>query len=305
MSKSTISIFKFMELFPNEQKAMDWFEQKRWAGKTICPTCESEKITNLKREYFYECKACKCKFSVRTNTVMHRSHIAAHKWLYAMYCIVTARKGISSLQLSKELGITQKSSWIMLHKLRESCSSDDAMLGKVVEIDETYVGGKEKNKHAHKKLNAGRGAVGKQAVMGIRERNGDVVAFKIENTTREMLHTHVYNNVSAGAVVYTDDFRSYLGLAADYTHETVCHSIGEYVRNMAHTNGIESVWALLKRGFNGVYHKMTFKHLDRYLNEFTFRLNDGNVKTHTMDRLDAMACGMFDKRVTYKWLVNE
>ncbi|WP_150142743.1 IS1595 family transposase [Candidatus Enterovibrio escicola] len=258
MSKNTISVFKFMEIFPNEQKAMDWFEQKRWAGKPTCTYCSHTGAYNTAKAGVYRCKSCKKDFTVRMGTVMHRSHIPLHKWLYAMYCMVTARKGISSLQLSKELGIRQASAWMLLHKLRESCSSKDALLGSVVEIDETYVGGKEKNKHSHKKLKAGRGGVGKQAVMGMRERNGDVVAFKIDNTTREMLHTHVYNNVFTGAVVYTDDFRSYIGLAADYTHETVCHSIGEFVRDMA----------------------------------------------HTMDRLDAMACGMFDKRVTYKSLVK-
>ncbi len=169
---------------------------------------------------------------------MHRSHIKAHKWLYSMYSLVTARKGVSSLQLSKEIGITQKSAWGMLHKLREAMSSGDPMLGGIVEIDETYIGGKEKNKHAKNKQNKCRGAVGKQGVMGIRERDGSVSAFKIPNSTREVLHGAVYNNVTTGSVLYTDDFRSYIGLAADYAYETVCHSVGEFVRGMAHTNGI-------------------------------------------------------------------
>jgi len=304
MCKDTISVFQFMEIFPNEGKAIEWFESKRWANGVSCPSCGDNQITSLKRDHFYKCKGCGLNFTVRTNTVMHRSHIPAHKWLYAMYSLVTARKGISSLQLSKEMGITQKSAWGLLHKLREACGSNDPLLGNVVEIDETYIGGKEKNKHAKNKQNKGRGAVGKQGVMGIRERDGSVSAFTIPNSSRATLHAGVYNNVTAGATFYTDEFRSYIGLTADYTHETVCHSIGEFVRGMAHTNGIESVWALLKRGFNGVYHKMSFKHLDRYLKEFTFRLNEGNVKAHTMDRLDAMASGMFGKRVTIKNLVG-
>ena len=125
------------------------------------------------------------------------------------------------------------------------------------------------------------------------------MAFTVPNTTRETLHSAVFANVSDGSVVCTDEFRSYIRLDVAYIHEAVCHSVGEFVKGMAHTNGIESVWALLKRGYQGIYHHMSFKHLNRYLNEFTFRLNDGNVKAHTMDRLEAMAGGMFEKRATY------
>ena len=149
MCKNTVSVFQFMEMFPNEQKAREWFETKRWQGDPTCVHCSTKNAYKTARIGVYKCRSCKRDFTVRMGTVMHRSHIPMHKWLYAMYCIVTARKRISSMQLSKEIGVTQKSSWTMLHKIREACSSGDSLLGSVVEIDEVYIGAKEKNKHAH------------------------------------------------------------------------------------------------------------------------------------------------------------
>ena len=137
MCKITISVFEFMKLFPNEDVAIQWFEQKRWGENVACPTCNNKNIVTLKtKRHFYQCRSCRLEFSVRTNTVMHRSHLPLHKWLYAMYCVVTARKGISSLQLSKELGITQKSTWFLLQRIRIACRSGDQLLGQVVEVDE-------------------------------------------------------------------------------------------------------------------------------------------------------------------------
>ena len=222
-----------------------------------------------------------------------------------MYLVVTARKGISSMQLAKEIGVTQKTAWFILGRLREACGKDLGKLSGIIEIDEAYFGGKESNKHAHKKRGREAGTDNKATVLGMRERGGSTKAVRIEQANQMGLEFPIIEAVEPGSTIYTDQWRGYAGLKyLDYGHETVNHSAGEYVRDGVSTNSIEAVWAVLKRGVYGTFHHVSDKHLGRYLNEFTFRLNEGKVKRHTLDRLDSFVDGTAGKRLTYKALIG-
>lgn len=305
MSRSTISTFELFQMFPDAASARAYLEAQRWPNGAVCPICDEAKRIYTKRGGFYRCNACLEEFTVRTGTIFEKSKVPMNKWLYAMYLLVTSRKGISSLQLSKQIGVTQKTAWFMLGRLREACGNDPTELAGIVEIDECYIGGREDVKHEAKKLKRGRGAVGKTPVIAGREREtGRVKAEVRPSISSRNAVGFIHRHVQVGSTVHTDEAGIYSRVGGLlYKHESINHSAGEYVRGDVTTNGIESVFAVLKRGLHGVYHHASPKHIGRYVDEFAFRLGDGAVSRHTLDRLASLFSAAIGRRITYAELI--
>ena len=304
---TAISIYEFLKRFPDEKSARLYLEQSRWNGNIECPRCKSTKIGKWgKNEGWHKCNNCKKPFNVKTNSIFENSKIPLDKWFLAFYLMVTERKGISSVQISIKLGITQKSAWLMCQKAREAmgnCKNNYIFKG-IVECDETYIGGKKRNRHSNKNVVKGRGSVGKIPVFGIVERQGRTMSMVVPDTTKGTLQGIIRQNVQQGTVVNTDEWKSYIGLNGDYTHLTVNHSARQYKNGTASTNTIESKWALAKRAYHGTFHHISPKHLQRYFDEIDFRHNEGNGKIPTMCRIDSLIGGCWNGRLTYRELVG-
>ena len=274
--RNGITLFELQEMFPNEASARKWFEDILWPdGTRHCPRCGSTNTHICSHDKMpYRCRDCRKYFSIKTGTLMAGSPLPLRKWVYAIYLDTTSLKGVSSMKLHRDLGITQKTAWHMQQRIREAFANHDpkAFAGPV-EVDETYVGGKRKNKsNSERKELTGRGPVDMTAVVGAKDRETNKVAARVvQSTDAPTLQGFVHEHTEAEAQIYTDEGAAYVGM--DRPHESVNHSVGEYVREMAHTNGMESFWSMLKRGYVGTFHKISPKHLHRYVTEFAGRHN--------------------------------
>lgn len=304
-----LTIVDLMAMFPTEDAAREWFEQHRWPTGRHCPHCGSThtKETTARATMPYHCRDCKTYFSARIGTILEDSRLSFQKWVLAIYLHMTSLKGVSSMKLHRDIGVTQKTAWFMLNRIREAFKRDDddePPMGGPVEVDETFVGGTVRNqsnakRKARKEAGVGSGTTDMTIVLGAKCReSNEVRAEVVEARDKMTLQGFIADHAATDAKVYTDDHGAYAGMPFD--HETVNHSAAEYVRDMAHTNGIESFWAVLKRAHKGVYHKFSVKHLQRYVTDFAGR---HNVRTmDTLPQMEHIVRGMVGKRLTYKAL---
>jgi transposase-like protein len=291
--------------FGDETVCRDFLAGLRWPNGVRCIKCDSDRVGFIKTRSLWRCKECRKEFSVKKGTIFEDSPIALSKWLPAIWLYSAGKKGRSSHQLAKDLGVTQKTAWFISHRIRLAMDTDsfDAPLSGEVEVDETIMGGKDKNKHAHLRRGNWGPMVGKVAVMGLLERHGEVRARMVPTRSGPILKAEIHRQVAHGTTVYTDQFASYRGLKADdYVHEVINHS-EEYVRGHVHTNGIENFWSLFKRVIYGTHHSVEPFHLDRYLSENVQRFNTRTQEDHT--RFTATAGRVIGRRITYKELTGK
>lgn len=301
------NLIEATQYFSDKQTCIDYLTKMRWSnGNVTCVFCNHTKVYQLKgANKRYKCASCRKQFSAIKGTIFENSPISLQKWFVAVYILTSHKKGISSCQLAKDISVTQKTAWFMGQRIRHALqtkSFSKPLMTAVVECDETYIGGKEKNKHKSKRIEGaqGRSGKGKVAVFGMLERDGVVVAMKVKDTKKATIQPIIEQHVVEGSKVMTDEWKAYKGLKKKFEHEAVSHKAGIYVIGIAHTNTIEGFWSLLKRGVVGIYHQISAKHLDRYVDEFEFRYNSRKVSEAA--RFDNLLT-LSNKRLTYKSLI--
>ncbi len=300
--------------FSNPDNALDYMANKLWPNGVTCPTCGRKDVVFLKNQRKWQCKSVhpKRQFSSKVGTVFEDSPIPLEKWLPVMWMLANCRNGVSSCEIARTIGVTQKSAWFMLHRIRLAMQKKSFLKlgrspGGQVEVDESFIGGKARFMHKSKRAKVlKRGPSGKAIVVGVLERGGEVRAHMVENRERKAVQTIVRENVQPGSDLYTDEWSAYFGLAPEYAHQIINHA-DAYVEGKVHTNGLENFWSLLKRGLKGTYVSVEPFHLFRYLDEQTFRFNNrkvGDDKVTDLERFNLALSGVIGKRITYEQLIG-
>lgn len=275
-----MDIIKVFETFPTKESCIKHLESVRWNNEPQCPYCDSKNQTPLKRSFRYHCNNCNTSFSVTVGTIFHDTKLPLQKWFLAITLAINAKKGIASRQLARDIHVTKDTAWRILMQIRKAMYEYGDLLQGIIEADETYIGGKNKNRHKDKKTTGGQGRGGndKQAVFGMLERNGKIRAGVVKDVKKRTLQSIIMENVKKGSTIMTDEWVSYQGLNKKYAHKVINHGIAQYVDGDVYTNTIENFWSLFKRGFIGQYHQLSKRYLNRYLDEFCYRHNNRNNK---------------------------
>lgn len=292
-----------MDALPDEDAAIAHFTAIRWRDGAFCPRCDGRKVYTFADKRTHKCAACGSRFSIKVGTIFEDTKVPLRKWFTAIWLLTSHKKGVASTTLARDIGVTQKTAWFMLHRLRHAAAtkSFNAPLDGIVEADETFVGGKEKNKHAADRTGDTKGGKGKAVVFGVLQRGGEMRAMVVEDRKAGTVQGIIREHVAPGSNVMTDEHSGFTGLQGRYSHHTVNHARGEYVRHYTlHTNTIEGAWSLLKRQIVGIHHFVSGKHLSRYVAEATWRYNRRKAgEGARLDSLIAEAAG----RLTYKALI--
>src|SRR5258708_4642938 len=292
--------------FADPDNCLNYIVARRWPNGVTCPTCGRSDVAFIAKRRVWQCKTRhpQAQFSVKVGTIFEDSPLPLSKWLVAMWLLASSKNGISSWEIHRALGITQKCSWHMMHRIRLAMQDSGGMLGGEVEVDETFIGGKSRNMHAAKRREKihGTGGADKSIVFGMVERGGKVRATHVNTRGKDELQSEIRDNIAVGSAIFSDEFLSYRGLDGDYQHAVINHAV-EYVNGNVHTNTMENFWSLLKRGLHGTYISVEPFHLFRYIDEQAFRYNNRHVSD--VERFTAVMSQVAGRRLTFGELTGK
>lgn len=277
-----MNIIQIYKQYPTSVDCIKHLEKVKWDNTPKCPYCNSTKQTPAKNTNRYHCNTCNTSFSVTVGTIFHRTHLDLQKWFLAVSLVLNAKKGYSARQLGRDIEVTKDTAWRMFMQIRKALVEQHELMEGIIEADETYIGGKNKNRHKNKKTEGGQGRGGddKTPVIGLLQRNGKVTAKKAKDVSSKTLTSFIKANVKEGETVSTDEWSGYNKISLKFNHLVVSHGKGEYVKGNAHTNTLEGFWSLFKRGIVGQYHQVSRKYLDKYVDEFCFRYNNRDIASN-------------------------